>query len=425
MPRLTRRSLLTASMALAAAPAAAQTGGPPAPTPFRYEDVVRRARELAAAGFEANLAPLPEPLNRLDFDAYRDIRFRPDRALLGSAGGPFRMQLFHLGFLYQRPVTVNVIRDGVPTPVAYQAQLFDTGRSRIDRPLPVNLGFAGFRLHYPLNDPKVFDELIAFLGASYFRFLGRDQRYGLSARGLVVNARDGEPEEFPYFREFWVDVPAAGAERALVYALLDGPSAAGAYRFEIYPAVETTIDVTVTLFPRRAMASVGLAPLTSMFFEGENDRRRVDSFRPELHDSDGLLMHTGAGEWIWRPLHNPARQMGLGLPRLQSARLRPAAARPHLRELSGPRGLLSPAPGLLGRAHRQLGRGPGRADRAADRQRDRRQRRRLLAAARSLRAGPGGRLRLPHPRRLGDGRHAPGRQGREHLPGSGEGERLA
>ncbi|MFL5166722.1 MAG: glucan biosynthesis protein, partial [Microvirga sp.] len=148
----------------------------------------------------------------------------------------------------------------------------------------------------------------AFLGASYFRFLGRDQRYGLSARGLVVNARDGEPEEFPYFHEFWVDVPAAGAERALVYALLDGPSAAGAYRFEIYPAIETTIDVTVTLFPRRAMASVGLAPLTSMFFEGENDRRRVDSFRPELHDSDGLLMHTGAGEWIWRPLHNPARR---------------------------------------------------------------------------------------------------------------------
>ena len=270
---------------------------------------MRRARELAAAGFEANLAPLPEPLNRLDFDAYRDIRFRPDRALLGSAGGPFRMQLFHLGFLYQRPVTVNVIRDGVPTPVAYQPQLFDYG-AYPDRPAAAGQSrLCRLPPALPAQRPaSVFDELIAFLGASYFRFLGRDQRYGLSARGLVVNARDGEPEEFPYFREFWVDVPAAGAERALVYALLDGPSAAGAYRFEIYPAVETTIDVAVTLFPRRSMASVGLAPLTSMFFEGENDRRRVDSFRPELHDSDGLLMHTGAGEWIWRPLHNPARR---------------------------------------------------------------------------------------------------------------------
>src|SRR5215204_6688006 len=206
MPRLTRRSLLTASMALAAAPALAQTGGPPAPTPFRYEDVVRRARELAAAGFEANLAPLPEPLNRLDFDAYRDIRFRPERSFLGAAGGPFRMQLFHLGFLYQRPVTVNVIRDGIPTPIAYQPQLFDYGRTRIERPLPVNLGFAGFRLHYPLNDPKVLDEVIAFLGSSYFRFLSRGQKYGLSARGLAINVRAAQQnEEFPVFREFWVE----------------------------------------------------------------------------------------------------------------------------------------------------------------------------------------------------------------------------
>jgi glucans biosynthesis protein len=310
MSRLSRRSFIEGFSALAATPALAQTSGPPTPTPFRYEDVVRRARDLSRAAFEANVPTLPEPLNRLDFDAYRDIRFRSERAFLASTGGPFRMQLFHLGFLYQRPVTVNVIRDGVPTPIAYQPQLFDYGRTKIERPLPVNIGFAGFRLHYPLNNPRVFDELIAFLGASYYRFLGRDQRYGLSARGVAINApRNGEPEEFPYFREFWVDVPPASSpDHILVYALLDGPSVAGAYRFVVYPAVETTIDVTATLFPRRTMNSVGLAPLTSMFFVGENDRRRVDPFRPELHDSDGLLMHTGAGEWIWRPLHNPARK---------------------------------------------------------------------------------------------------------------------
>ena len=148
--------------------------------------MVRRARELSAAPFEAPSAQLPEPLNRLSFDDYRDIRFRPEKALLASGSGPFRMQLFHLGFLYQRPVTVNVIRDGVPTPVPYQRELFDYGRNKIERPLPVNLGFAGFRLHYPLNDPKVFDELIAFLGASYFRFLGR----GPEIRPLGARPRD-------------------------------------------------------------------------------------------------------------------------------------------------------------------------------------------------------------------------------------------
>ncbi|HEX2556007.1 MAG TPA: glucan biosynthesis protein G [Microvirga sp.] len=317
MPVQTRRSLLqgVASLALLGAlprPAAAQgvpaPEGVPAPNPFRYEDVVRRARDIAAAPHDAGVPPLPEPFNRLDFDAYRDIRFRPDRALLGSAGGPFRMQLFHLGFLYQRPVTVNVIRDGVPTPVPYQRELFDYGKNRIERPMPVNLGFAGFRLHYPLNDPKVLDEVIAFLGASYFRFLGRGHKYGLSARGLALNVEGPEPEEFPYFREFWIEAPKAGSDRATVLALLDSPSVAGAYRFELYPAERTTLEVTATLFPRRTLAGVGIAPLTSMFFEGENEQRRTDDFRPELHDSDGLLLHSGAGEWIWRPLRNPTRK---------------------------------------------------------------------------------------------------------------------
>jgi len=307
MINLSRRAALQGLLGLAASPVLAQQPGAPAPNPFRYEDVVRRARELASVPSESNPPALPEPLRQLDFDAYRDIRFRPDRALLASSGSPFRMQLFHLGFLYQRPVTVNVIRDGVPTPVPYQPQLFDYGRNRFERPLPVNLGFAGFRLHYPLNDPKVFDELIAFLGASYFRFLGRGQRYGLSARGLALNV-EGPEEEFPYFREFWIEMPAPNADRAVVYALLDSVSVAGAYRFEVYPAAETTLDVTATLFPRRQMTSVGLAPLTSMFYEGENDRRQADDFRPELHDSDGLLMHSGAGEWIWRPLRNPSRK---------------------------------------------------------------------------------------------------------------------
>lgn len=304
MPDLTRRTALAALASLAATPSPAQQSAAPALTPFRYEDVVRRARELAGAAFDAGQPPLPEPFASLDFDAYRDIRFRPERAFLGGAGGPFRLQLFHPGFLYQRPVTVNVIRDGVPTPIPYQPQLFDYGRTKIERPLPVNLGFAGLRLHTPLNDPRVFDELVSFLGASYFRFLGQGQKYGLSARALGVNVGGRGPEEFPFFREFWIEIPAAGADRVTVYGLLDSASVAGAFRFDVYPGPETVIDVASTIFCRRPIASIGLAPLTSMFFTGENERRAGDDFRPELHDSDGLLMHSGSGEWIWRPLRN-------------------------------------------------------------------------------------------------------------------------
>ena len=59
------------------------------------------------------------------------------------------------------------------------------------------------------------------------------------------------------------------------------------------------LEVTATLFPRKRIEKLGLAPLTSMFFTGENDRRFFDDFRSEVHDSDGLLIHSGTGEWIW------------------------------------------------------------------------------------------------------------------------------
>jgi glucans biosynthesis protein len=272
---------------------------------FGFDDVVRRARELVTAPFVATPPRAPEGFDALDYDSWRDIRFKPDHALLNGAGS-FRLETFHLGFLYQRAVTVNTIREGVASPIPYSPSLFDFGRVKVDKPLPIGAGFAGFRLHYPLNDPHVSDEVISFLGASYFRFLGRDQKYGLSARALCVEA-GAEKESFPFFREFWIESPAAGSNRATIYALLDGEAATGAYRFDITAGQESLLDVQAALFPRRADVKFGLAPLTSMYLTGENDRRLHDGFRNELHDSDGLLMMSGAGEWIWRPLSNPIR----------------------------------------------------------------------------------------------------------------------
>jgi glucans biosynthesis protein len=306
MQDINRRTLLVGIVAAsgALAPAMAQQSAEPAkPAPsFGYDDVVKRARDLAGAPFDAQIPALPDSLARLDFDAWRDIRFKSDKLLL-EAGGPFRLELFHLGHLYKRPVTVNILRDGLTLPVPYAANLFDYGRNKIDGALPINLGFAGFRLHYPLNAPHVMDEVIAFLGASYFRFLGRGQRYGLSARGLSIGA--GGQEEFPFFREFWIESPAPGAERVIVYGLLDGESATGAFHFEIYPGMDTSVEVTATLFARKAIPALGMAALSSMFLAGKNDHRFDDDFRTELHDSDGLLIHAGSGEWIWRPLSNP------------------------------------------------------------------------------------------------------------------------
>jgi len=317
LPQFDRRSLLNGSLKILALSGAASVApqalaqahskkprAQPKVARFSFDDVLKRARDLAHVPFDALPPKLPEVLSRLDFDAYRDIRFKADKSPLGPTNGPFRLQLFHPGFIYNRPVVVNTIRDGIATPVPYVSNMFDYGRTKLDRPLPVNLGFAGFRLHYPLNSPHESDEVVSFLGASYFRFLGRGQSYGLSARGLGVST-GGDDEEFPFFREFWIETSKDTPYKATIFALLDGPSVTGAFRFELYPNVESVMEVTAAVFPRRENVKIGMAPLTSMFFYGEDRGKSSDDYRPELHDSDGLLMHTGAGEWIWRPLRAP------------------------------------------------------------------------------------------------------------------------
>jgi glucans biosynthesis protein len=303
---LNRRTLLAGVAAASGAGLSSSVFAQEQTPTFSFTDVVKRARDLAAAPYDATVPPLPEGIAGYDFDAWRDIRFKSDKPLLGLPGASFRLELFHLGYIYRRPVVVNVLRDGIPAPIPYTTGLFDWGHNKPPANMPINLGFAGFRLHYPLNAPHVMDEVIAFLGASYYRFLGRGQHYGLSARGLGIGAGAHADEEFPFFREFWIETPDPTAERIVVNGLLDSESVAGALRFEIVPGLETSVDVTVTLFARRAIASLNMAPLSSMFLRGKNDHRVEDDFREELHDSDGLLIHTGAGEWIWRPLSNPA-----------------------------------------------------------------------------------------------------------------------
>ncbi|MDR7038234.1 glucans biosynthesis protein [Methylobacterium sp. BE186] len=307
MTEPSRRAIVTGLAAAAFAPSApALSGEGRNPKPFGFEAVEARARELAAAPFDLREPALPPQLAKLDYDAWRDIRFKPDKAFLNAADSPYRLQLFHPGFLFKRPVTVNLVRRGVATPIPYQASLFDFGRTKIEKPLPVDLGFAGLRIHTNLNKPNLLDELIVFLGASYYRFLGRDQLYGLSARGLAIDVEGSAgAEEFPFFREFWVETPEARSDPLVLHALLDSPSLAGAYTFTVRPGEETSVSVRAALHPRRELATISLAPLTSMYFIGENDRQASDDYRPELHDSDGLLMAAGTGEWLWRPLDNP------------------------------------------------------------------------------------------------------------------------
>ena len=169
------------------------------------------------------------------------------------------------------------------------------------------LGFAGFRVHFPVNTQAYKDEVLVFLGASYFRALGQGQQFGLSARGLAIDTAESSGEEFPRFVEFWIERPQPGAKELTIYALLDSPRATGAYRFVLKPGVTTVLDTDARLFLRKNVAKLGLAPLTSMFYFGGNQRPSREDYRPAVHDSDGLSIREATNNWIWRPLVNPKR----------------------------------------------------------------------------------------------------------------------
>lgn len=306
-----QRPLIPVDATLRAAVAAATLLAAGVASAFGFDDLAARAQALSQ---QPPRPPLQAPaeLRALTYDQARDIRFRPDRALWRDLGLPFEAMFFHLGYVQTQAVRLHeLLPDGTVRPLAYDPAAFDTGRTRIDPAVARDLGYAGFRIHHALNSPAYKDELVVFQGASYFRALGAGQRYGLSARGLAIDTVGGGGEEFPRFSEFWLQRPAPGSDRVVVLALLESARATGAYRFEIVPGTETVTTVRARLFLRpgpNPIATLGIAPLTSMFFFGENQPRAED-FRPEVHDSDGLLMANGNGEWLWRPLQNPARTL--------------------------------------------------------------------------------------------------------------------
>lgn len=276
--------------------------------PFGFDTVVAQAKALAAKPFQPP-KQVPDFLKNLKYDQYRDIRFKPQDALWHQSNTQFQVMLIHPGLYYDHAVKINVYDAAGVHEVKFSPQLFDYGHNKFSDKIPDDLGFAGFKLTYPIRDDKAQRQFFVFAGASYFRAVGSEENFGLSARGLAVDTGLPSGEEFPFFKEFWLERPAPDATQMQIYALLDSKRVTGAYQFVIHPGETTTVDVKATLFERARIDELGIAPLTSMFFYGEDSDRPAGYWRPEVHDSDGLLVHSGSGEWIWRPLINPRQLM--------------------------------------------------------------------------------------------------------------------
>jgi len=315
-----RRTLLSGALAAGALAAAgfpraalAQAGlrfGPAAP--FSFEALKARAQAMAGRPYEPPPLPSPETLERIDYDAHGKIRFKPDHALWANGPGLYPVTFFHLGRFFQTPVRMHAVEGGQAREIVYDEAYFEMPADSPARQLPPGSGFAGFRFQESRTGGLDWrrNDWVAFLGASYFRAIGELHQYGLSARGVAVDsAVFGKNEEFPSFTEVYLETPAPGSDVVTVYALLDGPSVSGAFRFAMRRGKAVTMDVEKALFTRAEIARLGIAPLTSMYWYSEKAKVTAVDWRPEIHDSDGLALWTGAGERIWRPLNNPPRTM--------------------------------------------------------------------------------------------------------------------
>jgi glucans biosynthesis protein len=302
---VTHAGLSLAATASSAAPAAAATGNG-APQPFDFAWLKGQAHFLASNVYQESKDTVPAAMSKLGYDQYQSIRFRGDHSLWGDAGTAFRLQFFHVGRTFSQPVHMYEVVDGQAREIVYDPAMFEWDKSGIDPgTMKDHAGFAGFRVQFVTNWRA---DVAAFLGAAYFRAVGGDTRqYGLSARALAVDTAFPRPEEFPRFTSFWFERPAKDSGTMTLYALMDSPSIAGAFRMQISPGGTLVMNIDSALYPRKPIERLGIAPLTSMFFYGETDKRAANDWRPEIHDSDGLSMWTGAGEWIWRPLVNPAQ----------------------------------------------------------------------------------------------------------------------
>lgn len=304
-----RRRFLTSSAALLTAAAArgllaGAEAEPAGATPFDYARLKGLARTRAAQRYVRESPHLPPALAALDWDHWQAIRFRDERSLWARDALRFQVRFAHLGLRVDKPVRMYEVVNGSAREIAFDPGMFDYRHSGLKgADLPATLGFGGLRILHHTDWTR---DCAVFQGASYFRAVDGDMQYGMSQRGLAINTGMPQPEEFPDFIAYYLERPAKESSRLTVYGLLDSPSITGAYRFVIDVADTLSMDIDTALYPRRIIERLGIAPGTSMFMVGKNDRRVDDDWRPEIHDSDGLQIWTGAGEWIWRPLVNPA-----------------------------------------------------------------------------------------------------------------------
>ena len=272
------------------------------PVPFASDTVLKMAAQLASKPFkEPTAPPLPSVFSNLTFQQYAAIQRVPGTAIWSDQKLGFSLEPLHRGFVYTTPIAVNIVENGMAQRVIYDPADFDFGKLKAPATMG-DLGFSGLRILKSYDHG--FEDVAIFQGATFYRSRGHTQPFGLTARGLSIRTGDEPGEEFPLFREFWVEKPNPAANTLTIHALLDSPSVTGAFRFTLRPSEITIIDTEMTLIARTAVDKLGFGAMAAAYLFSPLDHRRPDDVRAAAYELAGLQVLTGKGEWLWRPLSN-------------------------------------------------------------------------------------------------------------------------
>jgi periplasmic glucans biosynthesis protein len=271
---------------------------------FSFQDAVIQAKQLASQSYSAT-PQIPEALRQIDQNTYERIAIKPNASLWQTAR--FGIDPISAGYIYDQPVDLYEVTPDAVAPIVFDKSKFDWPSQAFAQTVPANLGFAGFSVHYPLSGQDARDVMLTFLGGAQFGIVAANQVLGAHARGVAIDTGLPQGEQFPRFTKFWLVRPNPSDLQLTIYALLDGKSLTGAYEFVVRPnGSRVEVHVTASLFPRTEISRLGLAPLSTMYFYGQTGQRPPGQWRPAAYESDGLLMFTGEGDWIFRSLQNPA-----------------------------------------------------------------------------------------------------------------------
>ncbi|MEN3930888.1 glucan biosynthesis protein [Microvirga sp. W0021] len=271
--------------------------------PFSINAVSDLARQLSKKPFVPPSRNMPDVFANLNYEQYASIRSDSSSFVWANENWGFAIEPLHRGFVFSNMVRLYTVEDGVVRRIPYDQKRFSFGSLEVPPNLPEDLEYSGFRLHS--KEDQNFTEFAIVQGATFFQAIARGQNYGSIARALTLKPADMRGEEFPVFKAFWIERPTAGSNALVINGLIDSESTSGSIRLTFRPGEMTIVDVEMTLFPRAALEHIGIGAIGSRFFFSPNENKKFDDLREAVHDANGLGIHNGQDEWLWRPLKNP------------------------------------------------------------------------------------------------------------------------